>query len=107
MTNSAWNALEKIFSSSSRARLMQLRLQLQTTKKNSMSMIEFIMKIKGFSDSLAAIGEPVSDQDLIMNLLARLGANYNVVVTSISAKDNQLSLEAIHSLLLTFEHCLE
>ena len=86
---------------------MQLRLQLQTTKKKSMSVIEFIMKIKGFSDSLASIGEPILDQDQIMNLLAGLGANYNVVVTSISARDNQLSLEAIHSLLLTFEHRLE
>ena len=51
---------------------MQLRLQLQTTKKNSMSMIEFIMKTKSLSDSLAAIGEPVTDQDQIMNLLAGL-----------------------------------
>ena len=66
-----------------------------------------IMKIKSLSDSLAAIGEPILDQDKIMNLLARLGFDYNVVVTSISARDNQLSLEDIHSLLLTFEHRLE
>ena len=39
-------------------------------------MIEFIMKIKSLSDSLAAIGEPVSDPDQIMNLLAGLGSNY-------------------------------
>ncbi|KAL5564462.1 hypothetical protein UlMin_027626 [Ulmus minor] len=106
-SNSAWNALEKIFSSSSRAQIMQLRLQLQTTKKNSISMIDFIMKIKGFCDSLAAIGESVSEQDQIMNLLAGLGSDYNAVVTSISARDSQLSLESVHSLLLTFEHRLE
>ncbi|KAL5547515.1 hypothetical protein UlMin_002746 [Ulmus minor] len=107
MSNSAWNALEKVFSSSSRARIMQLRLQLQTTKKNSMSMIEYIMKLKNFSDSLAAIGEPVTEQDQIMNLLAGLGADYNAAVTSINARDNQLSIEAVHSLLLSFEHRLE
>ncbi|KAL5580162.1 hypothetical protein UlMin_012604 [Ulmus minor] len=106
-SKSAWNALEKIFSSSSRARLMQLQLQLQTTKKNSMSMIEFIMKTKSLSDSLAAIGEPVSDPDQIMNLLAGLGSDYNVVVTSISTKDTQLSLDNVHSLLLTYENRLE
>ncbi|KAL5543170.1 hypothetical protein UlMin_010880 [Ulmus minor] len=83
------------------------QLQLQTTKKNSMSMIDFIMKIKGFCDSLAAIGESVSEQDQIMNLLAGLGSDYNAVVTSISARDSQLSLESVHSLLLTFEHRLE
>ena len=72
-----------------------------------MSMIDFIMKIKGFCDSLAAIGESVSEQDQIMNLLAGLGSDYNAVVTLISARDSQLSLESVHSLLLTFEHRLE
>jgi hypothetical protein len=32
-SQSAWNALEKTFSFSSRARIMQLRLELQSTKK--------------------------------------------------------------------------
>ncbi|KAL5540536.1 hypothetical protein UlMin_043239 [Ulmus minor] len=72
-SNSAWITLEKIFSSSSQARIMQLRLQLQTTRKNSMKMMEYIMKLKNFSDSLVAIGEPVSEQDQIMNLLGVLG----------------------------------
>ncbi|KAL5538074.1 hypothetical protein UlMin_043114 [Ulmus minor] len=106
-SSSTWKALEKIFSSSSRARLMQLRLQLQTTKKTSISMIDFIMKIKSLCDNLAAIGEPVTNQDQIMNLLAGLGSDYNAVVTSISTRDNQLTLEDVHSLLLTFEHRLE
>ncbi|KAL5559363.1 hypothetical protein UlMin_035574 [Ulmus minor] len=107
MSSSTWKALEKIFSFSLRAHLMQLRLQLQTTKKNSISMIEFIMKIKSLCDNLAAIGEPVTDQDQIMNLLVGLGSDYNAVVTSISTRDNQLTLEDVHSLLLTFEHRLE
>ncbi|RVW97735.1 Retrovirus-related Pol polyprotein from transposon RE1 [Vitis vinifera] len=54
-SHSAWNALEKTFSSSSRARIMQLRLELQSTKKGSLSMIDYIMKVKGAADSLAAI----------------------------------------------------
>ena len=70
-------------------------------------MIEFIMKIKSLSDSLAAIGEPVSDPDQTMNLLAGLGSDYNAVVTSISTRDTQLSLDDVHSLLLTFENRLE
>ncbi|KAL5555742.1 hypothetical protein UlMin_037978 [Ulmus minor] len=62
-SHSAWNALEKTFSSSSRARIMQLRLELQSTKKGYLSMIDYVMKVKGATDSLAAIGEPVSEQD--------------------------------------------
>ncbi|RVW60941.1 Retrovirus-related Pol polyprotein from transposon RE1 [Vitis vinifera] len=106
-SHSAWNALESIFSSSSRARIMQLRLKLQSTKKGSMSMIDYIMKIKGAADNLAAIGEPVSEQDQVMNLLGGLGSDYNVVVTAINIRDDKISLEAIHSMLLAFEHRLE
>ncbi|KAF8399498.1 hypothetical protein HHK36_015364 [Tetracentron sinense] len=86
---------------------MQLRLQLQTTRKNSMSMMDYIMKLKSFSDSLAAIGEPVSEQDQIMNLLGGLGADYNAVVTSISARDDKISIDTVHSMLLSFENRLD
>jgi hypothetical protein len=103
----AWKALEKTFSSSSRARIMQLRLELQFTKKGSMTMIDYIMKVKAAADSLAAIGEPVSEQDQVMNLLGGLGSDYNAVVTAINIRDDKISIEAVHSMLLAFEHRLE
>jgi len=106
-SQSAWNALEKTFSSSSRARIMQLRLELQSTKKGSLPMIDYIMKVKGVVDSLAAIGEPVSEQDQVMNLLGGLGSDYNAVVTAINIRDDKISVEAIHSMLLAFENRLE
>lgn len=106
-SHSAWNALEKTFSSSSRARIMQLRLELQSTKKGSLSMIDYITKVKRATDSLAAIGEPVSEQDQVMNLLGGLGSDYNAVVTAINIRDDKISIEAVHSMLLAFEHRLE
>ncbi|RVX04050.1 Retrovirus-related Pol polyprotein from transposon TNT 1-94 [Vitis vinifera] len=98
-SHSAWNALEKTFSSSSRARIMQLRLELQSTKKGSLSMIDYIMKVKGAADSLAAIGEPVSEQDQVMNLLGGLGSDYNAVVTAINIRDDKISIEAVHKVV--------
>ncbi|RVX16039.1 Retrovirus-related Pol polyprotein from transposon RE1 [Vitis vinifera] len=106
-SHSTWNALEKTFSSSSRAKIMQLRLELQSTKKGSLSMIDYIMKVKGAADSLAAIGEPVSEQDQVMNLLGGLGSDYNAVVTAINIRDDKIFIEVVHSMLLAFEHRLE
>ena len=65
-SHSAWLALEKIFFSSSRARIMQLQLELKTLKKGSISMMDFLMKLKIISDSLVAIGETVTEQDHII-----------------------------------------
>ncbi|RVW33351.1 hypothetical protein CK203_085317 [Vitis vinifera] len=56
-SNTAWVALEKIFSTSSKARIMQLRLAFQTTRKGSLPIMEYILKMKTITYSLAAIGE--------------------------------------------------
>ena len=65
------------------------------------------MKIKGATDNLATIGEPVSEQDQVMNLLGGLGVHYNAVITAINIKDDRISLEVVHSMLLAFEYHLE
>ena len=70
-------------------------------------MIDYILKVKGVADSLAAIGEPVLEQDQVMNLIGGLRSDYNAVVTAINIRDDKISIEAIHSMLLAYEHRLE
>jgi len=65
------------------------------------------MKLKGAADSLAAIGEPISEQDQVMNLLGGLGSDYNAVVTAINIRDDKILVEAIHSMLLTLKNRLK
>ena len=72
-----------------------------------MSMIDYLIKIKGIVYSLAAIGEPVSEQDQIMNLFAGPGAYYNAFVTTINTRDDRISLETVQSMLLSYEQRLE
>ncbi|RVW91571.1 hypothetical protein CK203_046209 [Vitis vinifera] len=50
-------ALEKILSASSKVRVMQFRLEFQTTRKGAMSMMEYL-KVRTIVDNLAVIGEP-------------------------------------------------
>ncbi|KAJ9682724.1 hypothetical protein PVL29_018620 [Vitis rotundifolia] len=106
-TSEIWTALEKIFSAASKARIMQLRFQLQTTKKGGLSMMEYLLKIKSIVDNLLAIGENITEQHRILYLLAGLGAEYNLFVISVTSGHEPLSLEEIHSMLLTHENRLE
>ena len=92
----AWTSLEKIFASSSQGRVMQLRLELQTMKKGSMSMIDYLMKIKGIANSLAAIGEP----------LCKTWSRLQCFCT-INTRDDRISLETVQSMLLSYEQRLE
>ena len=105
-SHEAWMALHKIFSASSKARIMQLRLEFQTTKKGGDSMLDYILKMKTIYDNLAAVGEPVKDRDHILQLLGGLGPNYNSIVASLTALEDDLSLHSVHSILLTHEQRL-
>jgi histone deacetylase 1/2 len=42
-----------------------------------------------------------------MNLLGGLRSNYNAVVTTINIRDDKISIKAVYSMLLAFEHCLK
>ena len=69
---------------------MQLRLAFQTTKKGPLTMMEYIQKLKHISDSLAAIGELVLENDQILQLLSGLRVEYIPIVASLTTKDDDL-----------------
>ena len=75
-SHEAWIALQRIFSASSKAQIMQLRFEFQTIKKGGDTMMEYILKVKTITDNLAAIGEPVKERDQILQILGGLGHEY-------------------------------
>ena len=105
-SHEAWFSLEKIFSASSKARVMQLQLEFQTMKKGSLSMMDYILKLKNLADSLAAIGEPVHNRYHILKLLGGLGVEYNSIVASLIVREDEVSLHTAHRILLTYEQRL-
>nr|CAN82610.1 hypothetical protein VITISV_021745 [Vitis vinifera] len=78
-----------------------LRLEFQTTKKGGDSMLDYILKMKTIYDNLAVVGEPVKDRDHILQLLGGLGPDYNSIVASLTAREDDLSLHSVYNILLT------
>ena len=72
-----------------------------------MSGTDYIKKLKGLCNNLAAIGEPVSRNDHLIYILNGLDYEYNPFVTSINARPNTPSIEEVHSLFLSYEFTLE
>ncbi|KAB5569308.1 hypothetical protein DKX38_003101 [Salix brachista] len=54
-----WLALQRNFSSISRAKAVQLRTQLATARKGAMTTREFFLSIKRMADELALAGQPL------------------------------------------------
>lgn len=63
--------------------------------------------MKGITNTLEAIGQPVSKYDLSNKILNELGPEYGFVHTSIANRETPISFEELSGQLLTFELRLE
>jgi hypothetical protein len=57
----AWKTLEASFSAQSQARANSLRRELGECEKLDMSAKDYYNKVRGLADTLASIGQPLSD----------------------------------------------
>ncbi|KAL5768050.1 hypothetical protein ACOSQ2_014833 [Xanthoceras sorbifolium] len=103
----AWTKLQNLYSQKSMAKILNLRQQLQTIKKGSHSVSEFVLKIKNIGDALSAAREEVSERDLLLSLMHGVGHEYDSVVVLISSQRSTMSLEEAHFLLLMHEQRIE
>ena len=58
-----WSALNKMYASFSMARLSEIKTQLQNLKKEGMTAMDYIQKLKSLCNTLTSTGEPVSCKD--------------------------------------------
>ncbi|KAK6158699.1 hypothetical protein DH2020_006013 [Rehmannia glutinosa] len=98
-----WRCLETNFSSQSKARMMQYKLQLQTLKKGTLSMREYLGKAKAACDALASAGQKLSEEDQLLHILSGLPSEYNPVIVTITSAIDFYSLSEASALLLSFE----
>lgn len=67
---------------------IQIRTQLSTTRKGDMSTAEYYQKMTGFADTMANIGQPMSDEEVFGHMLAGLGPGHGDVFTTITILSN-------------------
>ncbi|XP_060970030.1 uncharacterized protein LOC133037187 [Cannabis sativa] len=102
-----WVTLENSYTTSSKARTLQLRFQLQSLKKGSLSIHDYILKMKNIADGLSAAGQLLSDDDLILYILGGLGHEYEAVVVNLTSRHDQVTLQEVQYMLQSQEIRLE
>lgn len=70
-------------------------------------MKDYIIKMKGFIDLLAACGHPISDEDQVLYVLGGVGIEYDPVVVHITSKSEFLTFSEVGALLMSHEGRLE
>lgn len=97
-----WDSLQKKFSSSTRARTVQLRVELATAQKRDLSATDYFSKIKNLATEMEAANATLSDDEILSYLLAGLPSEYDPYVTSMTTKDS-ITLDDAYAHLVAFE----
>ena len=98
-----WKALEDLWEAQSKERASNiLHLAIQTTKKSSRTIKEYLSIMKQLADNLATVGKAISLSDLISFVSAGLDAEYTPIVDQVKAKD-AISWQDLKATLLSFE----
>ncbi|KAL5825464.1 hypothetical protein ACOSQ3_021527 [Xanthoceras sorbifolium] len=78
------------------ARILQIKTEMNAMRKGALSISEYVLKIKGFSEALGAAGHFMSIDDLIS-------------IVTITAKQSHTNLQEVQFLLMSYEctlaHC--
>jgi hypothetical protein len=104
-THATWVTPERMFASTSREQVMQIRMELTTIQKKVLSITNHFRKVKRLSDTLAAIGKRLDDQKLIAYMLQGLGSEYESLVTSIMTHNDIYTISDVYAHMLSSEMC--
>jgi hypothetical protein len=84
-----WEAIEAMFSSQSRSRIINTRMALAAANKGTSSVAEYYGKMKTLADEMAFAGKKLEDEELVTYILAGLDIEFNLVVSAVAARVNQ------------------
>lgn len=103
IASEVWKALEFMFTSQSRAQIMQVRMQLANTcKEEPMS-----YRQRSISAGMKALADTMREDELISYILAGMYVDYNPLVASITTRADSITLNYLYAHLLAFEMRLE
>jgi hypothetical protein len=92
-----------MFSSQNRARALNTRLALATTKKGNTTIAEFVGKMRSLGDQMVVVGQPLEEDELVEYILTGLDADFNPIVSALIARKETITVSEAYQQLLAFE----
>lgn len=99
----AWNAISSQFLDNVVQRTVQARQAFHALHQADMTITEYCGKIKVLADTLRDVGSPLTNQDLVVNLLSGLNNKFAHCVSTISAAWPPMTFLQARSFLLQEE----
>ncbi|GKD49723.1 probable LRR receptor-like serine/threonine-protein kinase, partial [Tanacetum coccineum] len=102
-----WLSLKKAYAPHSTSREYTLKTQLlRILMHGDKNPDAYLNRAQEYADALAAIGEPVKDEDLVMLVVSGLHEEYNGLKTTITARQSPTAFRELHALLSDHDYML-
>ena len=101
-----WSTLEQRFTSTSRANILNLKLELQSLKKGNDFVNNFLQKIKIARDKLLVVGVVVDNEELICIVLRGLPREFAHFCSAIWTRGDPITYEQLAIMLQSEEQAL-
>ena len=96
-----------MFGAQSRANVRHLRRQLMSLKKLDSSAGEYMNKVRVLADSMAAAGEPLSDDAVIDYMITGLGPAFNPLAAAMIRDNSDCSISDFYAHVLSYESVIQ
>jgi transposase InsO family protein len=103
---SVWKTLEHRFTSTSRANVLNLKIELHNLKKGSETVSSYLQKVKNTRDKLIAVGTLIDNEEMLHIILKGLPKEYGPFCSAIRTRNEPVSFEEIMVLLQTEEQSI-
>uniref|UniRef100_A0A2N9HT16 Reverse transcriptase Ty1/copia-type domain-containing protein n=1 Tax=Fagus sylvatica TaxID=28930 RepID=A0A2N9HT16_FAGSY len=90
-----WKTLEHRFTSTSRANVLNLKIELHNLKKGTESVSSYLQKVKNIRDKLVAVGTVIDNEELLHIILKGLPREYSPFCSAIRTRNELVSFEEI------------
>lgn len=82
----AWTPIGEMFPFQACARIVNTWMALSTTKKGTVTISEYLGRMKAFDGGMASAGKPVNDDDMVSYILAGVDFSYMSFISSICTR---------------------
>ncbi|CAN6356870.1 unnamed protein product [Urochloa humidicola] len=103
----AWVAIDTLFASQSRARVISTRLALATAHKGTSNVTDYFGRMKTLTDEMASAGKKLEDEEFVSYILAGLDMDFNPLVSAIAARVEPIFLGELFNQLTSFEQRMD
>ncbi|PKU81836.1 Retrovirus-related Pol polyprotein from transposon TNT 1-94 [Dendrobium catenatum] len=98
-----WAILERRLQASSRSRILQLKNELHNIQMQTLTMQQYLAKVKSIVDTIATSGTKIDPEDIVLYILNGLPTQYNSIKTYIRSSSQPADLDSLYSLLCSEE----